>query len=33
MDGIANERALRKNQCGMSKNSKGPVVAGAEWVR
>lgn len=33
MDGIANERALRKNQCGMSKNCKGPIVAGAERVK
>lgn len=33
MDGIANVKALKQNQFGMSENSEKCVVAGAESVR
>lgn len=33
MDGIANVKALKQNQFGMSENSERWVVAGAESVR
>lgn len=33
MDGIANVKALKQNQFGMSEDSERLVVAGAQWIK